>query len=106
MLLFRPDPKPLTEIQVGESFSVLVTEEDWKRGVRNQGDRCAVAHALKRAHSVNALVGPAVMYLRRDDEPNWRGDSPINHDGCGLIVAFDLGESFPGPTVVTFTRER
>lgn len=120
MLLFKPDEvvKPITEIQVGESFTVTVTEEDWDRAKRE-------LDALLRSRDIfgsRSQVCPiAQAVLRRGAE--WKGEwdgiesrtadfnhAQFAHDSERLVARFDghggrdTG-TFPGETVVTFTRQ-
>ena len=63
MLLYQ---KPLTEIGVGESFQVTVTEADWKRAINDPDNtiinptRCVLAVALQAQlpHEFAVSVGP------------------------------------------------
>lgn len=97
MLLFR---KPAADIAIGESFQTTVTAEDWATGSQWQARLCALAVSLRRSHPD---IGRPLVYK---DWASSGGDRGYYHDGGALVAAFDLGNPFPGPTVVTFTRER
>lgn len=106
MLLFQ---KPLTDIQIGEKFRVTVTEEDWEKGLAHglcsssgAATNCAIAQAIMRnggtfdAHPDPGIVG---------NEAGFGEGHEFTHDGEDLVRDFDMGHPFPGPRVVTFTRQ-
>lgn len=112
MLLFRPDVlpeverKPISEVSVGESFTVTVTVEDWERGIAQArpgqtSDRCALAQALRRQFRVDASVD----HFTAGVYPANASSFQCSHNGCNFVTAFDARVPFPGSTVVTFTRE-
>lgn len=94
--------KPLADLQVGESFQVTVTEADWNKALAAQTKRfssadCAVAQSLLRRGVSHALaVGPTYMHHHLHH---------FSHDGWPTVRAYDERKPFPGPTLVTFTRE-
>lgn len=106
MLLYR---KPLEEVQVGESFQVTVTAQDWQEAValrdvvpadaRDIPERCPVALALGRTKGVQASVG--CFYAKQFDQL----EPLFTHTGSHIVRCFDGSAAFPGETVVTFTRE-
>lgn len=97
MLLFR---KPLADIQIGESFQVTVTREDWARGTHPcDSNACALAQAIVRREQAFVAVGTNYAYIGNG------GENRFAHDGYQMVSAFDRSLPFPGETIVTFTRE-
>lgn len=101
MLLYQ---KPLSDIEIGDTFEVTVTEADWNMAklvscCELRSSSCVLAQALKRHFtgtrwSVNHLNASADCY-----------GLIFDHDGIDLVKEFDSGWSrFPGEAVVHFKR--
>ena len=93
--------KPLSEVEIGESFQVTVTREDWERGGGAcEGTVCALAQAVRRDHGCFVAVGPTYAYIGSGGSGHKYG-----HDGWALVSDFDNRLPFPGEAVVTFVRQ-